>query len=130
MMRLKSDLVPALLAACDGELKSFNLMWHDDFALSVVMATRGYPGNYPKGSVIGGLDEAIEGTNVEIFHAGTARDAQGRVVANGGRVLNVTALGRTVKEAQQRAYAVTDKIKWPEGFFRRDIGWRAAARGL
>jgi phosphoribosylamine--glycine ligase len=130
MMRLKSDIVPALLAACDGELKSFNLMWHDDAALSVVMATRGYPGNYPKGSVIHGLDEAAKSKGVEIFHAGTIRDDQGRIVANGGRVLSITARGRTVKEAQSRAYEAANKIRWPEGFFRRDIGWRAAARGL
>jgi phosphoribosylamine---glycine ligase len=130
MMRLKSDIVPALLAACDAELKSFNLMWHDEAALSVVMATRGYPGDYPKGSVIGGLDEAAKTSGVEIFHAGTTRDAQGRLVANGGRVLNVTARGKTVKEAQQRAYEGAGKIKWPEGFFRSDIGWRAAAREL
>lgn len=130
MVRLKSDIVPALLAACDGELKSFNLMWHDDPALTVVMATRGYPGDYGKGSVIEGLDEAARSPGVEIFHAGTARDANGRLVAVGGRVLSVTARGATVREAQARAYAAADKIKWPEGFFRRDIGWRAAQRGL
>lgn len=129
MMRLKSDIVPALLAACDGELKSFNLMWRDEPALTVVMATKGYPGAYGKGSVIGGLDAAA-GKDVQVFHAGTARDASGRVTAQGGRVLAVTALGKTVAEAQAKAYDAAAKIDWPEGFYRRDIGWRAAKRGL
>src|SRR6185437_7926097 len=108
-------------------LKSFDLRWHDDAALTVVMASKGYPGAYQKGTVIEGLDAAGEVEGVEIFHAGTiAKD--GHVVANGGRVLNVTALGKTVGEAQVRAYAAIDRIKWPEGFCRRDIGWRAIAR--
>jgi phosphoribosylamine---glycine ligase len=127
MLRLKSDLVPALVAASDGVLKSFDLRWHDDAALTVVMAANGYPGAYARGSVIEGLDaaQAIEG--VEIFHAGTKAEA-GRIVANGGRVLNVSASGRTVAEAQARAYAAVDCIRWPQGFCRRDIGWRAVAR--
>jgi phosphoribosylamine--glycine ligase len=128
MLRLKSDLVPALLAACDGMLKTFDLRWHDDAALTVVMATKGYPGDYAKGSVIEGLDEAAAVEGVEIFHAGTANDADDRLIANGGRVLGVSAIGRTVAEAQARAYAAVDKIRWPEGFCRRDIGWRAVAR--
>ena len=128
MLRLKSDLVPALMAARDGMLKNFDLRWRDDAALTVVMATKGYPGDYAKGSVIDGLDEAATVEGVEIFHAGTAIGADGRVIASGGRVLGVSAIGRTVAEAQARAYAAVDKIRWPEGFCRRDIGWRAVAR--
>jgi phosphoribosylamine--glycine ligase len=128
MLRLKSDLVPALMAARDGMLKNFDLRWQDDAALTVVMATKGYPADYAKGSVIEGLDEAAAVEGVEIFHAGTANDADDRLIANGGRVLGVSAIGRTVAEAQARAYAAVDKIRWPEGFCRRDIGWRAVAR--
>jgi len=127
MLRLKSDILPALIAACDGQLKHFDLRWYDEAALTVVMATKGYPGNYGKGSIIEGLDEAARVDGVEIFHAGTKADGD-RIVANGGRVLNVCALGRTVREAQMRAYAAADLVKWPDGFCRRDIGWRAIAR--
>jgi len=127
MLRLKSDILPALIAACDGQLKHFDLRWYDEAALTVVMATKGYPGNYGKGSIIEGLDEAARVDGVEIFHAGTKADGD-RIVANGGRVLNVCALGRTVREAQMRAYAAVDLVKWPDGFCRRDIGWRAIAR--
>jgi phosphoribosylamine--glycine ligase len=128
MLRLKSDLVPALIAARDGVLKNFDLRWHDEAALTVVMAAKGYPGSYAKGSVIAGLDEAGAIDGVEIFHAGTAIGADGHLIANGGRVLNVSAIGRTVAEAQARAYAAVDKIDWPDGFCRRDIGWRAVKR--
>jgi phosphoribosylamine---glycine ligase len=124
MLRLKSDLVPALIAARDGVLENFDLRWSDDAALTVVMAANGYPGAYAKGSVIEGLDEAGAIEDVEIFHAGT-REENGRIVANGGRVLSVAALGRNVAQAQARAYAAVDKIRWPGGFCRRDIGWRA-----
>jgi phosphoribosylamine--glycine ligase len=127
MLRLMSDLVPALLAARDGVLKNFDLRWYDDAALTVVMAANGYPGAYQKGSLIEGLDEAAKIDGVEIFHAGTAHE-DGRIRANGGRVLNVSALGRTVAEAQSRAYAAVDRIRWSGGFCRRDIGWRAVAR--
>jgi phosphoribosylamine--glycine ligase len=127
MLRMMSDIVPALIACADGQLKNFNLRWFDDAALTVIMATKGYPGDYGKGSVIGGLDEAAKIEGVEIFHAGTA-SKDGRIVANGGRVLNVCALGRTVTEAQTRAYQAVDRIDWPEGFCRRDIGWLAVAR--
>jgi phosphoribosylamine--glycine ligase len=127
MLRLKSDLLPALIAARDGQLGHFDLRWSDDAALTVVMATKGYPGRYGKGSVIEGLDDAAQIEGVEIFHAGTKAD-DARILANGGRVLNVCASGRTVREAQARAYAAVDRIKWPEGFCRRDIGWRAIAR--
>jgi phosphoribosylamine--glycine ligase len=127
MLRLKSDLVPALLAACDGVLKSFDLRWDDEAALTVVMAAKGYPGDYTRGSVIEGLDAAAAVEGVEIFHAGTRAEG-GRIVANGGRVLNVCALGKTVAEAQSRAYRAVDLIRWPEGFCRRDIGWQAVER--
>jgi len=127
MLRMMSDIVPALIASADGQLKNFSLRWFDAAALTVIMATRGYPGEYGKGSVIEGLDEAAKVEGVEIFHAGTAIK-DGRIVANGGRVLNVCALGKTVTEAQARAYQAVDRIKWPEGFCRRDIGWQAVKR--
>jgi len=127
MLRLKSDLVPALLASCDGMLKSFDLRWQAQPALTVVMAAKGYPGAYAKGSVIEGLDEAAAVEGVEIFHAGTTAH-NGKIVANGGRVLNVCALGSTVREARARAYAAVSRIRWPEGFCRHDIGWRAIER--
>jgi phosphoribosylamine---glycine ligase len=127
MLRLKSDLLPALLAARDGMLKNFDLRWSSEAALTVAMATQGYPGSYAKGSVIEGLEHAAAMEGVEIFHAGTAM-VDGRTVANGGRVLNVSAIGRDVKEARARAYAAVDRIRWPEGFCRRDIGWRALER--
>jgi phosphoribosylamine--glycine ligase len=127
MLRLMSDLVPALLAARDGMLKNFALRWYPDPALTVVMAAKGYPGSYAKGSVIGGLDEAEKIDGVEIFHAGTIK-GDGRILANGGRVLDITASGKTFAEARARAYAAVDKIVWPEGFCRRDIGARAVER--
>ena len=127
MLRMMSDLLPALLASADGQLKNFDLRWFPDPALTVVMATKGYPGDYGKGSRIEGLDEAARIEGVEIFHAGTmAKD--GHVLANGGRVLNVCASGATVAEAQRRAYEAVDRIHWPEGFCRRDIGWQAVKR--
>jgi phosphoribosylamine--glycine ligase len=127
MLRLMSDLVPALLASRDGMLKSFDLRWYADPALTVVLAAKGYPGDYARGSVIEGLDAAAAVEGVEIFHAGTRRDGE-KILANGGRVLNVGALGRTVGEAAARAYTAVDKIRWREGFFRRDIGWQAIKR--
>jgi phosphoribosylamine---glycine ligase len=127
MLRLMSDLVPALLASRDGQLKNFDLRWYREAALTVVMATKGYPGDYLKGSVIEGLDEAAALPDVEIFHAGT-RAERGRILANGGRVLNVCATGGSVAYAQARAYAAVDKIRWPDGFCRRDIGYLAVAR--
>ena len=126
MLRLMSDLVPAMLACCDGVLKSFDLRWYPDAAITVVMAAKGYPGPYAKGSSIEGLDAAAEVEGVEIFHAGTIAQ-NGRILANGGRVLDVSAVGRTVAEAQARAYAAVDRIRWTEGFCRRDIGHRAVA---
>ena len=127
MLRLMSDLVPALLASRDGQLKSFDLRWYPDPALTVVMAAKGYPGDYKRGSVIGGLDEAAKVEGVQIFHAGTKADGT-KILANGGRVLNVSAIGKTVKQAQARAYEAISRIRWPEGFYRHDIGWRAIER--
>jgi len=127
MLRLMSDLVPALMASRDGMLKSFDLRWYPEFALTVVMAAKGYPGAYARGSVIEGLAAAAAVEGVEIFHAGTKSEG-GRILANGGRVLDISALGRTVREAQSRAYAAISHISWPEGFCRHDIGWRAAQR--
>ena len=129
MMRLKSDLVPALVATVDGVLSTFDLRWYDDAALTVVRAAKGYPGRYEKGTEIRGVEHAGDADeNVTIFHAGTRRAQDGRLLAAGGRVLNVTALGRNVAEAQARAYEAVDRIDWPQGFCRRDSGWRAVAR--
>src|SRR6201991_2612840 len=127
MLRMMSDLVPALLASCDGQLRNFDLRWYPDAALTVVMAARGYPGDYKKGTRIDGLEEAAKVEGVEIFHAGTKADG-GKVLANGGRVLNVSALGKTVAQAQARAYQAVDRIRWTDGFCRRDIGFRAVER--
>ncbi len=128
MVRLMSDILPALIAAHDGTLDEIELEWNDEAALSVVMASKGYPEAYTKGSEIRNLDAAASDEGVEIFHAGTK--AEGRTTtAVGGRVLAVTALGRSVGKAQEKAYAAVDKIDWPEGFCRRDIGYRAIARG-
>jgi phosphoribosylamine--glycine ligase len=123
-LRLMSDLLPALIATSDGVLSSLDLRWHDRPALTVVMATQGYPGPYRKGSRIGGLDAAAAIPDVVIFHAGTAAGPDGAILANGGRVLNVTAMGATIAEARTRAYAAVDRIDWPEGYCRRDIGAR------
>ncbi|MGY3484922.1 phosphoribosylamine--glycine ligase [Bradyrhizobium sp. USDA 4011] len=124
MLRMMSDIVPAFLASIDGQLKNFDLRWYPDPALTVVMAAKGYPGDYIKGTRIDGLDDAAKVDGVEIFHAGTvAKD--GAILANGGRVLNICAMGKTVTEARDRAYQAFDRIKWPEGFCRRDIAWQA-----
>jgi phosphoribosylamine--glycine ligase len=127
MMRLKDDLVTLLLACCDGTLDKVTARWFDEVALTVVLCARGYPGETQKGTEIRGLEGASAMEGVEIFHAGTAAK-DGRIIATGGRVLNVTALGKTARQAQERAYAAVDRIDWPEGFCRRDIGWRAIAR--
>src|SRR6202163_537385 len=124
MLRMMSDIVPAFLASCDGQLKNFDLRWFPDPALTVVMAAKGYPGDYAKGTRIEGLDDAAKIEGVEIFHAGTVTK-DGKILANGGRVLNVCASGKTVSEAQLRAYQAVDRINWPEGFCRRDIAWQA-----
>lgn len=127
MLRLKSDLATALLAARDRQLHHLDLRWRDEAALTVVLAAKGYPGAYQKGSLIQGLDAAAAVEGVRIFHAGTER-RDGRLFAAGGRVLNVSAVGKTVGEAQARAYCAIDRIDWPGGFCRRDIGFRAVAR--
>lgn len=127
MPRLKSDIVPALLAACDGVLGSFDLRWSDEAALTVVLAAKGYPGTPEKGSIIADVAKAAAQDGVLIFHAGT-QEKEGKLVANGGRVLNIVALGKSVSEAQASAYAAVDLIDWPGGFCRRDIGWQAVKR--
>ena len=124
MVRLASDLLPALVASADGVLDMFDLRWHEDAALTVVMAAKGYPGDYVRGSVIGGLDALPADDGVTVFHAGTKEDG-GRVRAAGGRVLGVTALAPSIAAAQRLAYEAVDAIDWPEGFCRRDIGARA-----
>ena len=124
-VRLMSDLLPALIASTDGVLRSFHLRWYDQAALTVVMAAKGYPGAYQKGTEIRGLDKAAALPDVTIFHAGTKRSDDGRLLATGGRVLNVTATGKSIADAQRRAYEAVDRIDWPDGFCRRDIGWRA-----
>lgn len=127
LVRLKSDLLSVLYAASKGMLDGILLHWHDKAALTVVMAANGYPGAYEKGSILHGLDQAIQPDTV-IFHAGTDKNEAGDIIATGGRVLAVTAVGKTITEAQTLAYQLIDKIDWPEGFCRRDIGWRAIAK--
>ncbi len=122
--RLKSDLLLALIAARDGELRDFDLRWRDEAALCVVLATAGYPGAYEKGSTVRAIGAAESLGDVTVFHAGTERTESG-IAATGGRVLGVTALGPTIAAAQSRAYEAVERIDWPEGFCRRDIGWRA-----
>jgi phosphoribosylamine--glycine ligase len=124
VMRLDGDLLELLFATAHGKLAQLAPRWSDDAALTVVMAANGYPGSYEKGTIIRGIDRADAMPGVKVFHAGTAlRD--GEIVSNGGRVLNVTARGGTIAEAQARAYRAVDVIDWPDGFARRDIGWRA-----
>ncbi|MDN3566472.1 phosphoribosylamine--glycine ligase [Paeniroseomonas aquatica] len=125
MVRLRSDLLLALLAAADGELRNFALRWDPRPSLTVVMAAAGYPGAYAGGTEIRGLERAAAVPGVQVFHAGTARRADGAVVATGGRVLGVTAVAATLPEARAAAYAAVDAIDWPEGFCRRDIAYRA-----
>ena len=127
MMRLRSDILAALRATSDGTLDSLDLKWSDDTALTVVMAANGYPGTPEKGTQIKGLKAAARIDGVEIFHAGTRREGN-HILADGGRVLNVTARGTSVADAQAHAYAAIAKIDWPGGFCRTDIGWRAIAR--
>jgi phosphoribosylamine--glycine ligase len=127
MMRLESDLLELLLATAEGKLAGVAPRWRSDAALTVVLAARGYPGGYDKGGIISGIERANALPGVKVFHAGTATSGR-HIIANGGRVLNVTALGATIAEAQARAYAAVDAIDWPGGFCRRDIGWRAAGK--
>lgn len=126
MMRLESDLAQVLLAACRGELDNVSLNWSPGSAMVVVMASKGYPGSYKKGTVIKNLEEAeFVAPMVKIFHAGTALDSDSNFIATGGRVLGVTAKGKDLAEARSKAYDAVGAISWPEGFFRQDIGWRA-----
>ena len=124
MMRLGAQVLDLLIAASEGRLNEVKPNWADDHAVTVVLAAKGYPDAYEKGTVIGGLDALQSDSMNMVFHAGTA-ERDGMIVANGGRVLNVTARGGSLAEAQQRAYAMVDKIDWTDGFCRRDIGWRA-----
>lgn len=124
MLRLASDIVPALMAVANGTLGDETLDWHKDPAMTVVMAAKGYPGAYAKGTKIELPADTGDGV---VFHAGT-KLVDGELQANGGRVLNVTTKGSSVEQAQRKAYALVDKIKWEDGFVRRDIGHRAIAR--
>jgi len=123
LCRLKSDLLPALQAACDGELQDFDLRWHDSTSVGVVMAARGYPDAPERGTAIRGLTEAAR-PGVHIFHSGTQNGPDGTILAAGGRVLTICAAGSTLQQARDAAYAAIDAIDWPEGFCRRDIGLR------
>ncbi len=124
MMRLGAQAMDLMQAAAEGRLGVMSVTWAEDHALTVVMAALGYPGNYEKGTAIGGLESCAEDSSHMVFHAGTGLQG-GRIVATGGRVLNVTARGDTLQEARDRAYGMVDRIDWPGGFYRRDIGWRA-----
>lgn len=124
MLHLDGDILPLLRAAASGALAGEAVRWRDEAVLCVVLAAKGYPGAYARGEPIEGLDEAAALEGVEIFHAGTRREA-GQWLSNGGRVLNVVARGATLAEARARAYAAVDRIRWPGGFCRSDIGWRA-----
>lgn len=127
MMRLKSDILPALLATSNRQLGRYDLIWHEEPALCVVMASKGYPGSYRKGTEIRGLDALPDSARLVVFHAGTAQDETCRLLATGGRVLGVTALGTDLADARKNAYDAIARIDWPEGFCRKDIGWRALA---
>jgi phosphoribosylamine--glycine ligase len=125
MARLESDLLDLMLAARSGALAGRRIAWKPDPAIVVVMAAKGYPDSYQKGTRIEGLDEAAHVPGVSVLHAGTARDMNGHLVANGGRVLGIAATGPALAEARKRAYQAVDLVQWPDGFCRRDIGWRA-----
>jgi phosphoribosylamine--glycine ligase len=127
LMRMKSDIVPILMAVADGDLGGMDIQWHDRAAVCVVMASAGYPGEYRKGDEIAGLEEAGKMENLVVFHAGTAME-EGRTVTSGGRVLGVTALGPTVKEAIEQAYRGVAAISWNGVHFRSDIGGKALNR--
>ncbi len=124
MMRLGAQMMDLMHACAEGRLSEMRVNWAGDHAMSVVLATRGYPGAYSKGSVVNGLEDLPDSSSEMCFHAGTAQD-DGKIMATGGRVLSATARGGTLEEARARAYAMAGKIDWPEGFYRRDIGWRS-----
>ncbi|KAM7251082.1 hypothetical protein ACFE04_022965 [Oxalis oulophora] len=126
MVRLESDLAQVLLSACRGQLDGVSLNWSSGSAMVVVLASKGYPGPYEKGTIIKNLDDAeLVAPSVNIFHAGTSLDSYGNYIAVGGRVLGVTATGKDLEEARDKAYQAVEVVNWPEGFYRRDIGWRA-----
>ncbi|MFZ4763172.1 MAG: phosphoribosylamine--glycine ligase [Alphaproteobacteria bacterium] len=125
LSRLKSDVLELMLASCDGKLADFDIKWHDHAALTVVMAAKGYPDSYLKGTEINGLEKLAALSGVTAFHGGTKRSADKKLQANGGRVLSITAEAPSISEAQKRAYRGVDLVDWPDGFYRRDIGWRA-----
>jgi phosphoribosylamine--glycine ligase len=127
MPRMKDDLLTLMLATANGELEKSSVRWRDEVAITVVFANQGYPGAYKSGAVISGIGKANAVEGVTVFHAGTRRDGD-KILSNGGRVLNVTAIGKTVTEARERAYKAIALIDWPQGFYRSDIGWRAIAR--
>jgi phosphoribosylamine--glycine ligase len=124
MMRLGAQAFDLMHAAAEGRLSEMRVNWAEDHALTVVMAASGYPGAYEKGSVIKGLDALPEDSSNMVFHAGTT-ERDGSITATGGRVLNITARGETLAQARAQAYAMVDQVDWPEGFCRKDIGWRA-----
>jgi phosphoribosylamine--glycine ligase len=125
MLRLRSDLLEAVLAACDGRLAETHLRWSEAHSLVVVMAARGYPGAYTKGTAVRGLDRAAAVPHATVFHAGTSAGPDGAVLATGGRVLGVGATGSTLREARDAAYRAAAAVDWPDGFYRQDIGHRA-----
>ncbi len=127
LARWQSDPLAALIAAAKGQLAGYEVTWSERAAITVVMAAKGYPGDYAKGSEIRGVEAAEAAIGVSVLHAGTVRDGD-RLLANGGRVLGVTAQGADIREARNRAYLGVDAIDWPDGFYRRDIGWRALDR--
>ncbi|MBN2272015.1 MAG: phosphoribosylamine--glycine ligase, partial [Sedimentisphaerales bacterium] len=124
LMRLKSDLIEVCLAVCEGTLDNLTLVWDPRPAVCVVMAAGGYPGDYEKGKVISGIQDAEQMKDVKVFHAGT-KTVEGDVVTNGGRVLGVTAMGQTIAEAKRAAYKAVDKIKFDGAYYRRDIADKA-----
>lgn len=125
--RLDCDLLAALIACADGKLRAIDIVWSEKAALCVVMATKGYPGSVRNGSRIAGLESAASQENTIVFHAGTRREGD-QIFANGGRVLGITATGSTISQAQARAYEAIELIDWPDGFYRRDIGWRVVSK--
>jgi phosphoribosylamine--glycine ligase len=124
MMRLGAQAMDLMHATAEGRLEGMRVNWAEDHAMTVVMAADGYPGSYEKGSVIKGLDTLPETSSQMVFHAGTT-ETDGQITASGGRVLNVTARGASLREAADLAYDMVGRIDWPEGVYRRDIGWRA-----
>ena len=124
MMRLGGQILDALLSTANGELSDVKINWAEDHSITVVMASNGYPGTYNKGTQINGLADLPSDSNYICFHAGTMKK-NGKIVANGGRVLNITTRAETLIKAQKNAYEMIETIDWPEGFYRKDIGWRA-----